>query len=271
MAQDIEASIKTMTLLAEKKGIIMGVANDHSIAWGISKLASEWGADMVFSYQNVLLKKRVATLAESIGCMDAVVECDVSKEGQVKQLMDFAAKKFGKIDFIVHSMAYSDKKELQGAYYNTSRKNFLNAMDISVYSFTETCREAMPILNGGASLITLTYLGSQRVLPNYNVMGVAKAALEASTRYLAADMGAYNIRVNAVSPGPIKTMAASVIGDFDKMLQSGEKASPIHRRVTIEDVGGLACFLMTDYAAAITGGVHYVDAGYNIMGMSEEL
>lgn len=249
----------------------MGVANDHSIAWGISKLASEWGADMVFSYQNVLLKKRVATLAESIGYFDAVVECDVSKDGHVKQLMDFAASKFGKIDFIVHSMAYSDKKELQGPYYDTSRKNFLNAMNISVYSFTETCREALPILNEGASLLTLTYLGAQRVLPNYNVMGVAKAALEASTRYLAADMGAHKIRVNAVSPGPIKTLAASVIGDFDKMLQSGEKASPIHHRITIEDVGGLACFLMTDYAAAITGGVHFVDAGYNIMGMSEEL
>jgi len=260
-----------MTLLAGKKGIVMGVANDHSIAWGISKLASEWGADMVFSYQNILLKKRVATLAESIGCMDAVIECDVSKEGHIKKLMDFAGNKFGKIDFVVHAMAYSDKKEMQGPYYNTSQKNFLNAMNISVYSFTETCREALPILNEGASLMTLSYLGSQRVLPNYNVMGVAKAALEASTRYLAADMGVHNIRVNAISPGPIKTMAASAIGDFDKMLESGVKASPIRRLVTIEDVGGLACFLMTDHAASITGGVHYVDAGYNIMGMSEEI
>ena len=257
-------------LLEGKKGIIMGVANDRSIAWGIAKLAAEWGADMIFSYQNVLLKKRVATLAESINCNDAVFECDVTKEGSVKTLMENAHNKLGKIDFIIHSMAYADKKELQGPYYDTSRKNFLNAMNISCYSFTEVCKEALPFLNSGASLQTLTYLGAERVIPNYNVMGVAKAALEASVRYLAHDMGPKNITVNAISAGPIKTMAASGINDFNKFLDIGEKTSPMKRNVSIEDVAGLSCFLMTNHAQSITGGTHYVDSGYNIMGMNEE-
>lgn len=256
-----------MKLLAGKKGIVMGVANDRSIAWGISKLAAEWGAELLFSYQNFLLKKKVDSLAQTLGQNDAVCECDVSKEGHAARLVERAKEKFGTVDFVIHSLAFSDKKELTGPYYNTSRKNFLNALDISCYSFTEVCREVGPILNKNGSLITLTYLGSQRVIPNYNVMGVAKAALEASVRYLARDFGPDGIRVNAISSGPIKTLAASGISDFSKFLEIGEQASAMKKNVTIDDVAGLSCFLLSDYAQTVTGGVHYVDAGYNIMGL----
>ncbi len=249
-----------------KRGLIMGVANDRSIAWGIAKALSDQGAELAFSYQGEALLKRVKPLADGIGC-DTLLPCDVTDESSIEDTFSALKDKWGEIDFVVHAIAFSDKSELDGAYLNTSRDNFLRTMDISVYSFTAVSRYAAPILRDGGSLVTLTYYGAERVMPHYNVMGVAKAALEASVRYLATDLGYRGIRVNAISAGPIKTLAASGIGDFRYILKWNEYNSPLKRNVTIEDVGRSGLFLLSDLGSGVTGEVMHVDAGYHTVGM----
>lgn len=253
-------------LMAGKKGLIMGVANDRSIAWGIAKAAQAQGAELAFTYQGEALKKRVLPLAESIGS-EIVLECDVTNEASTDAVFAEVEKKWGKLDFVVHAIAYSDKAELKGRYVDTSAENFRLSMDISVYSFTAVCRRAAPLMKDGGSLLTLTYLGAERVTPHYNVMGVAKAALEASVRYLAEDLGKENIRVNGLSAGPMKTLAASGIGDFRYILKWNELNSPMRRNVTLEDVGGAGLYLLSDLASGVTGETHHVDCGYHIVGM----
>ena len=253
-------------LMAGKRGIIMGVANDHSIAWGISKALADQGAELAFTYQGETLLKRVQPLAESLG-MDFLVQCDVSHPTGIADAFTAIQQKWGKIDFVVHAIAFADKNELRGKYLDTSRANFAMAMDISCYSFTETCKEALPLLNEGGSILTLSYYGAEKVIPHYNVMGVAKAALEASVKYLAADMGEHQIRVNAISAGPIKTLAASGIGDFKYIALWNKYNSPLRRNTTIEDVGGAAVYLLSDLSAGVTGEVHHVDSGYHVIGM----
>jgi enoyl-[acyl-carrier protein] reductase I len=259
----------TMTktgLMAGKLGVIMGVANDHSLAWGVSQALAAQGADLAFTYQGEALMKRVSPLAAELGS-DFLIECDVSVEGEIAKAFDTIAKKWGKIDFVVHAIAFADKNELKGNYRDTSRNNFLNSMNISCYSFTETCREASKYMKEGGSLLTLTYYGAEKVVPHYNVMGVAKAALEASVRYLASDLGSENIRVNAISAGPVKTLAAAGIGDFRYILKWNQFNSPLRRNTTLEDVGGAGVYLLSDLAAGVTGEIHHVDSGYNIIGM----
>lgn len=254
------------SLMAGKKGLIMGVANDRSIAWGIAKAAHAQGAELAFTYQGEALEKRVRPLAEEIGSQ-IVVPCDVTDEASIDATFKEIEAKWGKIDFVVHAIAFSDKSELDGLYLNTTRANFLKTMDISVYSFTAVCQRAVPLMKDGGSLLTLTYYGAERVMPHYNVMGVAKAALEASVRYLATDLGKDNIRVNAISAGPIKTLAASGIGDFRYILKWNELNSPLKRNVTIEDVGNSGLYLLSDLGAGVTGEVLHVDAGYHTVGM----
>ncbi|MCB9964067.1 MAG: enoyl-ACP reductase FabI [Rhodospirillales bacterium] len=249
-----------------KKGLIMGVANDRSIAWGIAKALAEQGAELAFTYQGDALEKRVRPLAESIGAK-VLVPCDVTDEASIDRAFSTVAEEFGQLDFLVHGIAFSDKNELDGLYLNTTRDNFLRTMDISVYSFTSVCQRAVPLMKEGGSLLTLTYYGAERVMPHYNVMGVAKAALEASVRYLAADLGPQNITVNAISAGPIKTLAASGIGDFRFILKWNELNAPLRRNVTIEDVGSAGLFLLSPLGAGVTGEVLHVDAGYHTVGM----
>ncbi|MDR0632381.1 MAG: SDR family oxidoreductase [Holosporaceae bacterium] len=255
-----------MGLMMGKKGIVMGIANDKSLAWGIAKALAEHGAQMVFSYQSEILYKRVKPLAESIGDVE-LIECDVTNDESLKNLFIKSEKKFGKIDFIVHAIAFSDKNELTGKYFNTSRNNFLSTMDISCYSFTAVCRQAYDYLSDGASILTLSYLGAERVMPNYNVMGVAKAALEASIKYLAMDFGNRNIRVNGLSAGPVKTLAASGIDDFRYILKWNQYNSPLKRNTTLEDIGGTAVFLLSDLSSGVTGEVVHTDSGYHVVGM----
>jgi len=252
--------------LEGKKGLIMGVANDRSIAWGISKAAHEAGAQLAFTYQGEALEKRVRPLAESVGS-SIVLPCDVTNMESVEATFATIQKDWGTLDFVVHAIAFSDKNELDGLYLNTTRDNFLRTMDISVYSFTAVAQKAAPLMANGGSLVTLTYYGAERVMPHYNVMGVAKAALEASVRYLAADLGPRNIRVNAISAGPIKTLAASGIGDFRYILKWNELNSPLRRNVTIEDVGRSGLFLLSDLGSGVTGEVLHVDSGYHTVGM----
>lgn len=252
--------------MAGKKGLIMGVANDRSIAWGIAKTAHAHGAELAFTYQGEALEKRVRPLAEEIGS-DIVLPCDVTDESSVEATFKAIEEKWGKLDFVVHAIAFSDKSELDGLYLNTTRANFLKTMDISVYSFTSVAQKAVPLMKEGGSLLTLTYYGAERVMPHYNVMGVAKAALEASVRYLATDLGAQGIRVNAISAGPIKTLAASGIGDFRYILKWNELNSPLKRNVTIEDVGNSGLYLLSDLGGGVTGEVMHVDAGYHTVGM----
>jgi len=254
------------SLMAGKKGLIMGVANDRSIAWGIAKAAHAQGAELAFTYQGDALEKRVRPLAEDVGS-SIIVPCDVTDEASVDATFRVIEQKWGKLDFVVHAIAFSDKSELDGLYLNTTRANFLKTMDISVYSFTAVCQRAVPLMKDGGSLLTLTYYGAERVMPHYNVMGVAKAALEASVRYLATDLGKDNIRVNAISAGPIKTLAASGIGDFRYILKWNELNSPLKRNVTIEDVGNSGLYLLSDLGAGVTGEVLHVDAGYHTVGM----
>ena len=256
----------TSNLMAGKKGLIMGVANDRSIAWGIAKTAHAHGAELAFTYQGDALEKRVRPLADEIGSQ-IVLPCDVTDEASVAATFKEIEAKWGKLDFVVHAIAFSDKSELDGLYLNTTRANFLKTMDISVYSFTSVAQHAVPLMNEGGSLLTLTYYGAERVMPHYNVMGVAKAALEASVRYLATDLGAQGIRVNAISAGPIKTLAASGIGDFRYILKWNELNSPLKRNVTIEDVGNSGLYLLSDLGAGVTGEVLHVDAGYHTVGM----
>lgn len=254
------------SLMAGKKGLIMGLANDKSIAWGIAKALSDAGAELAFSYQGEQLKKRVDPLATELGS-DMVLECDVSDEGSVDGLFDQLAEKWGKIDFVVHAIGFSDKNQLRGRYVDTTRDNFAMSMDISVYSFTAVCQRASAMMNEGGSLLTLTYYGAEKVMPHYNVMGVAKAALEASVRYIAEDLGKDGIRCNAISAGPIKTLAASGIGDFRYIMKWNEYNSPLRRNVTIDDVGRSALYLLSELGSGVTGEVLHVDAGYHAIGM----
>jgi enoyl-[acyl-carrier protein] reductase I len=253
-------------LMAGKRGLIMGVANERSIAWGIAKTLAEHGAEIAFTFQGEALEKRVRPLAQSLGAQ-LVLNCDVADEGSIDQVFARLRTDWGKLDFLVHAIAYSDKEELKGKYVDTSRANFLRTLDISCYSFTALCRQAVPLMSDGGSLLTLSYFGAERVMPHYNVMGVAKAALEASVRYLAADLGGQNIRVNAISAGPIKTLAASGIGDFRYILKWNQYNSPLKRNVTIDEVGGAGLYLLSPLSSGVTGEVHHVDCGYHIVGM----
>lgn len=253
-------------LMAGKRGLIMGVANDRSIAWAISKALKDQGAELAFTYQGDALKKRVGPLAESIGS-DILLPCDVTDQASIDAVFDTLQEKWGKIDFILHGIAYSDKSELKGRYADTSRENFLMTMDISCYSFTAIAKRAAAMMNEGGSMITLTYYGAERVIPHYNVMGVAKAALEASVRYLAEDLGKDGIRVNALSAGPMKTLAASGIGDFRYILKWNELNSPLRRNVSLEDVGGAGLYLLSGLSSGVTGETHHVDCGFHTVGM----
>ncbi|MBT5647501.1 MAG: enoyl-ACP reductase FabI [Rhodospirillaceae bacterium] len=253
-------------LMRGKRGLVMGVANDRSIAWGISKALSDHGAELAFTFQGEALEKRVRPLADSIGAK-MVLPCDVTDAASIGSTFDTIEKEWGGLDFVVHAIAYSDKDELKGRYVDTSPENFAMTMNISCYSFTAICKRAVPLMKNGGSLLTLTYAGAERVVPHYNVMGVAKAALEASVRYLAVDLGGENIRVNAISAGPIKTLAASGIGDFRYILKWNELNSPLKRNSTIEDVGGAGLYLLSDLSSGVTGEVHHVDSGYHVVGM----
>jgi len=253
-------------LMAGKRGLIMGVANKRSIAWGIAKACAEAGAELALTYQGEAFKKRVEPLAGELGAIVAG-HCDVTDETSIDDVFSMIASKWGKIDFLVHAIAFSDKDELTGRYVETSAKNFRLTMDISVYSFTAIAQRAEKLMSDGGSMLTLTYYGAEKVMPHYNVMGVAKAALEASVKYLAVDLGAKNIRVNALSAGPIKTLAASGIGDFRYILKWNEYNSPLKRTVTIDEVGDAAMYLLSDLSRAVTGEVHHVDCGYHTVGM----
>jgi len=253
-------------LMAGKRGLIMGVANDRSIAWGIASALHRQGAELAFTYQGGAFEKRVRPLVDEIGAK-ILLPCDVTDEKSLDDVFAALKQEWGNLDFVVHAIAYSDKRELDGRYVDTTRDNFRVTMDISCYSFTSLCQRAAAMMNEGGSLLTLTYYGAERVMPHYNVMGVAKAALEASVRYLAADLGKDQIRVNAISAGPIKTLAASGIGDFRYILKWNELNSPLKRNVTTDEVGNTALYLLSDLGSGMTGEVMHVDAGYHVVGM----
>ena len=255
-----------MGLMAGKQGLVMGVANERSIAWGIARALHAQGARLAFTYQGEALGKRVKPLAESLES-ELVVEADVTDESSLDSLFAALAERWGRLDFVVHAIGATDPSALRGRYVDTTRSNFLRTLDISCFSFTDICRRAAPLMNDGGSLLTLTYFGAERVMPNYNVMGVAKAALEASVRYLAVDLGGQNIRVNAISAGPIRTLASSGIGDFHYILKWNQYNSPLKRNVSIEDVGGAGLYLLSDLSAGVSGEVHHVDCGYHVIGM----
>lgn len=252
--------------MAGKRGLIMGVANDRSIAWGIAQAARAHGGEIAFTHQGEALRKRVLPLAESVGS-DIVLPCDVTDPSSIDAVFDVLRQRWGRLDFLVHAIAYSDKEQLKGRYIDTTPDNFAASLAISCYSFTAVCQRAEPLMAGGGSLLTLSYLGAERVTPHYNVMGVAKAALEASVRYLAEDLGRQNIRVNALSAGPMKTLAASGIGDFRHILKWNQYNSPLRRNVTLADVSGAALYLLSDLASGVTGEIHHVDGGYHVVGM----
>ncbi len=256
-------------LMRGKRGLIMGLANDKSLAWGIAKQLADAGAELAFSYQGEALGKRVRPLAAEVGS-DFVVECDVGDMARLDETFDAIAKRWDGLDFVVHAIGFSDKNELRGGYVDTSLDNFLMTMNISVYSFCAVAQRARRMMKPGGSLLTLSYYGAEKVIPHYNVMGVAKAALETSVKYLAADLGPEGIRVNAISAGPIKTLAASGIGDFRYIMKWNEYNAPLRRNVTIEDVGGAGLYLCSDLASGVTGEIHHVDAGYNVVGMKAE-
>lgn len=256
----------TAGLMAGKRGLIMGLANDKSIAWGIAKAVADQGAELAFSYQGEALLKRVGPLAEKVGS-DIVLPCDVGDEASVDALFEELGKRWGKLDFVVHAIGFSDKNELRGRYVDTSRDNFMMSMDISVYSFTMIAQKAAKMMPDGGSLLTLTYYGAEKVMPHYNVMGLCKAALEMSVKYIAEDLGRDGIRCNAISAGTIKTLAASGIGDFRYIMKWNEYNSPLRRNVTIEDVGNAALYLLSDLSSGVTGETHHVDAGYHVVGM----
>jgi len=253
-------------LMAGKRGLIMGVANDHSIAWGIAKRVAAEGAELAFTFQGEHFGRRVRPLAASLGST-MLYPCDVEDEASMQAVFDGLRDAWGALDFVVHAIAFSDKAELKGRYADTSRQNFARSMLISCFSFTEVARMAGPLMAGGGSLLTLTYGGSTRVMPNYNVMGIAKAALEASVRYLAADFGDRAIRVNAISAGPVRTLAGAGVSDARLMFNYQRDNAPLRRAITAEDIGGAALYLLSDLAGAVTGEIHYVDAGYNIVAM----
>ena len=253
-------------IMKGKRGLIMGVANDHSIAWGIAKKLAYHGAELAFSYQGEALKKRVEPLASSVGS-NLVLPCDVEDLNSLDELFVQLQREWGHIDFIVHAIAYSDKNELKGRFADTSRENFIRTMTISCFSFIEVAKRAAALMTAGGSIVTLTYGGSTRVMPNYNVMGVAKAALEASVRYLAADYGPDNIRVNAISAGPVRTLAGAGIADARLMFNYQRRHAPLRRTVSIDEVGGSALYLLSDLSTGVTGEIHFVDSGYNIVSM----
>jgi len=253
-------------LMQGKKGLVMGVANERSIAWGMAKALHEAGAEMAFTYQGEAFGKRVKPLTESIGA-DILIDCDVSKEDDLDAVFDRLKEEWGGIDFIIHAIAYSDKEELQGRYVDTSLDNFLKTMHISCYSFTSIMCRAKELMNEGGSAVTLSYYGAEKVMPNYNVMGVAKAALEASVRYLAADLGPQGIRVNAISAGPMRTLAGAVIGGARKTFKFNTVTAPLRRSVELEELGGTGLYLLSDLSGAVTGEIHYVDCGFNVVGM----
>ena len=252
-----------------KRGLIMGLANDRSLAWGIAKALGDQGADLAFSYQGDSLEKRVRPLAEQVGS-DFLIDCDVSSMDALDSAFAELQERWGGLDFLVHAIGFSDKNELRGKFVETSIDNFLMTMNISVYSFVAVAQRARAMMQPGGSILTLSYYGAEKVIPHYNVMGVAKAALEASVKYLAMDLGPEGIRVNAISAGPIKTLAASGIGDFRYIMKWNEYNSPLRRNVTIEDVGGAGLYLLSDLASGVTGEIHHVDAGYNVVGMKAE-
>ena len=256
----------SLGVMSGKRGLIMGVANERSIAWGIAKMAATHGAELAFTYQGEALLKRLSPLAQSVDS-EMVMQCDVTDEHSLETVFNTIRGNWGKIDFVVHAIAYSDKDELKGEYINTTRDNFLRTLDISCFSFTSVAKYTAELMPDGGSLLTLSYYGAERVMPHYNVMGVAKAALESSVRYLAVDLGDQKIRVNGLSAGPMKTLAASGIGDFRYILKWNEYNSPLKRNVTLEDVGGAAMYLLSDLSSGVSGEIHHVDCGYNIVGM----
>jgi len=263
--EDIMAEART-GLMAGKRGLIMGVANDHSIAWGIAQMLASQGAELAFTYQGDAQAKRLKPLAESIGSK-IVLPGDVEKDEDLDAVFARIKKEWGSLDFLVHAIAFSDAKELKGRYVDTTRANFLRSLDISCYSFTAVARRAASLMTKGGAMVTLTYLGAQRVMPNYNVMGVAKAALEASVRYLAADLGKDEIRVNAISAGPMRTLAGSAVGDARMVFKWNKSHAPLKRSVELNHVGGAALYLLSNLSGGVTGEVHFVDAGFNVVGM----
>ena len=253
-------------LMAGKRGLIMGVANDHSIAWGIARTLSANGAELAFTYQGEAQGKRVRPLAESVGSR-LVVPCDVGNDAELDAGFETLRRAWGRLDFVVHAIAYSDRNELRGRYVETTRQNFLSTLNISCYSFTDVARRAAALMKDGGALVTLTFEGASRVMPNYNVMGVAKAALEASVRYLAADLGKDGIRVNAISAGPMRTLAGSAVSDARLMFKWNKAHSPLKMNIELDHIGGAALYLLSDLSAGVTGEIHFVDAGYNVIGM----
>jgi len=264
MNTTISSSNLNLSLMKGKRGVVMGVANDHSIAWGIARSLSAAGAEIAFSYQTETLKKRVEPLANELGSK-LILPCDVESSEQVTVFFDKIGKEWGKIDFLVHAIAFSDKSQLKGHYYETTKENFIKTMLISCYSLTEIAREAQKIMSNNGSIITLTFDGSNKVMPNYNVMGIAKAGLESSVRYLASDFGERGIRVNAISAGPMRTLAGGGIADARAMFNFQKTHSPLRRTITLDEIGGASIYLLSDLSSGVTGEVHYVDSGYNII------
>jgi enoyl-[acyl-carrier protein] reductase I len=260
---------KVAGLMAGKRGLIMGVANDRSIAWGITQALHAAGAEMAFTYQGAAFGKRVLPMVQKLGST-VVVEADVEDEASLDRLFETLKKEWGRLDFVVHAIAFSDKEELKGRYVDTTKANFQRSLTISCYSFTEIARRALPLMTEGGSMITLTYEGSTRVMPSYNVMGVAKAALEASVRYLAADLGPQGVRVNAISPGPMRTLAGAVIGGARYVYRVSREAAPLRRNVELSDVGGAALYYLSDLSVGVTGTVHFVDSGYHAIGLPHD-
>lgn len=256
-------------LMAGKRGLVMGVANERSIAWGISQACRDQGAELAFTYQGAALRKRVEPLAASVGS-DIVLDCDVTEPESIDAVFAEIEARWGKLDFVLHAIAYADKNELKGRYVDTSPENFERSLNISCYSFTAIAQRAEKLMTDGGSLLTLTYYGAEKVMPHYNVMGIAKAALETSVRYMAMDLGPKNIRVNALSAGPMRTLAASGIGDFRYILKWNELNSPLRRNVTQEEVGRSGMYLLSDLSSGVTGECHHVDCGYNVVGMKAE-
>ncbi len=257
-------------LMAGKRGLVMGVANRNSIAWGIARALAQHGAELAFTFQGEALERRVKPLADSLGS-DFVLPCDVEDAGSIGGVFESLSGRWPGLDFVVHAIAYSDKEELKGRYVDTSRENFLRTLDVSCYSFTAIARRAQALMPNGGSLVTLSFFGAERVMPNYNVMGVAKAALEASVRYLAVDLGPQDIRVNAISAGPMRTLAGSAIGGAREILRRSQESSPLGRVLCQEDLGGAALYLLSDLSRSVTGEVHHVDSGYNVVGMPRGL
>ena len=256
----------TSTILKGKKGLIVGIANERSLAWGIANNIYKHGGELALTYQNEALKKRLIPLAEKVNSKH-VYECDVQNYKKLPNFFKNLVEDFGKLDFVVHAVAFSDKEELKGDYVDTSKTNFLNTMEISCYSFTALIKESLPYMNDKANFLTLSYYGAEKVIPHYNVMGIAKSALETSVKYLAADLGKKGFRVNAISAGPVRTLAASGISDFRYILKWNEFNSPLERNITLDDVGGASVYLLSDLSSGTTGEIHHVDAGYNVIGM----